>query len=104
MSTELLTDNSNVLSLSGLRNALTGEFLNTAVVAATLTDLNGVDVPGIQMPITLPYVAGSDGVYQALLDGLELVNKRQYKLTLVAQGDGLTLSTEQFITATIRRE
>ena len=99
----LLIANSNTLELNGLRNAVAGGFLNTATVAATLQNSNGEDVPGQTWPATLNYVADSNGCYRLLLPAsLSLENNQRYKLTLAAQGDGLTAKWTNFIKATQR--
>lgn len=100
----LLIANTNVLELNGLRNALSDEFINAALVAATLQDISGVDVAGQSWPVTLNYVPGSKGCYQILLSAsLNLINKKKYKLTLVAQGSGMDARWESFLNAKVRR-
>ena len=105
MSTEniFLIANSNTLNLMGLRNPENTGFVNTATVAATLQDTKGNDVAGQVWPATLDYVADSDGCYRLLLsDELALVNKKQYRVLMVAQGDGLTARWDTLIPAKIR--
>jgi hypothetical protein len=100
----ILIDNTNLLELSGLRNPLKRDFINSAVVAATLQDAKGGDVAGQVWPTILHHVDDSDGVYRAPLSAnLTLIDKKQYKLTIAAQGEGLTGRWETFITAQIRR-
>lgn len=99
----VLIANTNVLELRGLKNAVSGGFINTATVVATLEDKNGVDVAGETWPITLAYQINSDGCYSSNLNSaLSLAADERYKLTLVAQGEGLDATWTQFIKATNR--
>lgn len=99
----LLINNDNMLFLSGLRNELTDEFINTAVINATLTTLAGVDVAGQAWPAAMAYVPESDGVYQLLLkDSLALNNGHYYKLTMAANGGGLKASWTLILKAQVR--
>lgn len=101
----LLIGNDNSLELNGLRNAITDAFVNGATVAAVLKDMKGVDLAGQTWPLTLPYVAASDGCYRAILeDSLTLKHDQNYKLQIAAQGDGLTATWEAIIKAEIRRK
>ncbi len=66
--------NDNLLEVIGLKNVVTDAFVNTATVTATLVDKADADVGGETWPITLGYVAASNGLYQAILsDALVLV-------------------------------
>ena len=97
----LLIANSNTLELLGLRNNITGSYINTATVAASLETLRGVSVQA--EPIVLTYVADSDGCYRALLDAdISIENNTRYKLTMTAQGEGLKATWEDYIQAKIR--
>jgi hypothetical protein len=100
----LLTANSNLLEVNGLRNGLTNSFVNTALVIATLEDLKGNEIGGQIWPVTLAYVAGSDGCYRTTFAAdLTIENEKQYKLTLVVQGDGLDAHWDKFIQAKDRQ-
>lgn len=61
------TGNDTVLEVKGLKNEVTGAFLNSATVTATLVDDDGNQVAGETWPKTLEYVSGSDGIYRATL-------------------------------------
>lgn len=63
----LYIGNDAILELRGLENDLTGQFLNAATVTATLTDATGTQIAGAAWPMTLAYVAASDGTYRATL-------------------------------------
>lgn len=57
--------NTVVLKLSGLRNRA-GSYQNAATVTLlSLVDRRGQSVSGITYPLTLSYVAASDGDYEA---------------------------------------
>lgn len=71
------TGNDTVLEVKGLKNEVTGAFLNSATVTATLVDDDGNQVAGETWPKTLEYVADSDGIYRATLP---------YTLSLAAGG------------------
>lgn len=67
MTQVIFDQNDNLLEVIDLKNVVTDTFVNTATVTATLVDSEGVDVVGESWPITLAYVAASDGLYQAIL-------------------------------------
>lgn len=62
--------NTNILELLELRDGLTGAYINDASVAVTtIEDEDGNAVfPLSGSPITMDYVASSDGNYRAVLD------------------------------------
>ena len=57
-------ENANVLEVRGLQDVITKAFLNSRDVEVTLLDLRDRLVPGVVWPLTVPYVAASDGLYQ----------------------------------------
>lgn len=73
----LYTANDTVIEVKGLKNEVSGAFLNAAAVTATLVDSAAAQVAGETWPKTLDYVAGSDGIYRATLP---------YTLSLAAGG------------------
>lgn len=90
----LYIDNDTILDLDGLKNELTGAFVNDATVTVTLTNSAGVAVGGEVWPKTLAYVAGSEGSYRATLpDTLSLTNGGRYEAAITADaGAGLRAS------------
>ncbi len=66
----LAVDSSNVLELRGLRNVVDDEYVNNAIVQATIVDANGDEITGETWPVSLSYVAASDGVYRYTLSYL----------------------------------
>lgn len=84
----LFLDNDMVLQFAGLTDE-NGDYVNDAVITADLVDEAGVQVTGQTWPLTLAYVAASDGIYQGILeDTLVLTDRAIYKarITIVAGG------------------
>lgn len=79
--------NTNVLELIGLRSNINDTYINDATVTVTIKDADGVEVTGETWPLTMDYVAASNGNYRAILvDGLALVGKRKYVAYISADG------------------
>ena len=71
--------NTNVLELQGLHSEIEGAYVNDATVTVTVKDEDGVAVTGQTWPLTMQYVATSQGDYRAILkDTLALVAKQNY--------------------------
>ncbi len=64
----MFEDNDMLVEVDGLQDSSDDSYLNAATVTATLKDENGAEVSGQSMPITLGYVAASNGKYQGVLD------------------------------------
>ena len=81
----------NVVILSGLKDEVSGAFMNTAVVEVTVVDRGGTPVSGQAWPTSMPYVASSDGVYRGTLsDALDLTKFESYTAQVTADaGPGL---------------
>lgn len=60
--------NSTVLEIDALTNAQTAAYINDATVEATLVDRSDAEVSGQSWPLTLSYVAASDGTYRGVLE------------------------------------
>lgn len=73
--TQVIFDkNDNLLELVDLKDVVADTFANAAAVTVTLVDDAGVDVVGETWPLTMGYVAASNGLYRAVLkDTLTLV-------------------------------
>ena len=96
----LLVDNSNVLELRGLRNALSEEYVSDALVVATLENTKG------QVIVDAAILTSTDepGCYRSLLvPALPIIKDQRYKLTLNAQGAGLSAKWETYVQAKTRR-
>ena len=78
----------NVLRLDIFRDEIEGEYLNSATVTATVRDLAGNEITGVSWPITLTYVASSNGRYQATVDAAASVteNSQYYVYYTAVQG------------------
>ena len=90
MSRVIYVANDNLLRVDRLRDAEDGSFLNAATVTAHLRNRDGTDVGGQAWPLTLGYVAGSEGRYHGTLsDGMTLKAGRKVFATVVADaGEG----------------
>lgn len=97
-------DNDNMLTLDGLANAATDAYVNNATVAVTVTDRDGNEIVGETWPLTLNYVAASNGTYRATLqDTLTLTHKEGLLLHITADGAGLQAAWELYAVALTRR-
>ena len=97
-------NNDNLLSVSGLKNASSGSYMNNATITATIKDSGGVNVSGQTFPVTLTYLADSDGNYHATLENtLSMADGTIYKATISAtSSSGLYAEWEMEIKATKR--
>ncbi len=78
--------NSNVLELTTLTSEVEDVPINDATVTVTIKKA-GVAVAGISWPLTMDYVAASNGDYRAILsEGLDLENKGKYIAFIEANG------------------
>lgn len=95
--------NDNLLIVDAVVNA-DGDYLNDATVSVTLTDKRGNEVSGGSWPLSVPYVAGSNGKYQVTLeDGLALVSDKVYIANItIDAGDDLIALYKMRICATNR--
>jgi len=100
----LYISNDNLLSVTGLKNASSGSYMNNSTVTATLKDTAGDVVTGQTFPITLSYIADSDGNYQATLENtLSITEGTTYNATITAtSASGLYAEWEMQMTATKR--
>lgn len=103
-------ENTNVVELIGLKDAVADAFINNATVTVTLYDSTGVAVtvasggPAQSWPTTMDYVAASDGIYRAYLSsGLELVAGNQYFAHIDADSGGAQGHWEFAFVAKTRR-
>jgi hypothetical protein len=79
----LYPDNTQVIEIEGLQDALTGTFLNSATVSATLLDENGNEDPVLN-DINMAYQPGSNGVYIGIVPSA-------FQITLPLPQSGYTL-------------
>lgn len=86
---ELAVGNSNVVQLSGLKNAATGAYDNAAACSVVLYDAGGDEVDGQVWPAVMAYVPSSNGVYRATLSAaLAIVEGHVYRAVITAAGAG----------------
>lgn len=102
----LYLGNDMLLEVSGLRDDVTGDYLNAATVTVTLKDSAGVNVTGQSWPLTLSYVTASNGVYRAtLIDSLSVTANARYVATVIADaGAGKRAQWELDFVCRTRRE
>lgn len=79
--------NDNTITLTGLQNAVSGNYLNSATVTVTVVDSDGNEVSGQTWPTTMSYVSGSDGNYRGTLQDA-MVTTASELLTAQVTADG----------------
>lgn len=92
--TRLFVISDNVVTVNSVRNTVSGDYINNATVTLSLADAAGSAVSGQSWPLTLDYVASSNGKYQGVIDSAAslLVGKR-YKATItINAGGGLVVT------------
>lgn len=88
MQARLYIGNTMVLEVTGVKFDGETEYLNDATVEATIKDSNHHEVAGQTWPLTLDYVADSDGNYKGTLSsGLELLERKSYDVELTITKD-----------------
>lgn len=84
----IYVDNDNVLQLDALTDAVTGSYINDATVTVTVRvgeSSTDTAVSGITWPVTLAYVAASNGKYQAVIDkAIVIVEPTKYYAHITA--------------------
>lgn len=87
----LIINTDNVIEIPSLANGLSGDPVNGAVVELTLLDTDGAPIAGETWPITMAYVSGSNGTYQATAGyTMTLTHKQIIRAQVVADaGAGL---------------
>lgn len=59
--------NDNIIELNGLRDQVSGSFINNATVTVTVKTAAGIVVTGETFPLAMNYVVSSNGKYSATL-------------------------------------
>ena len=99
-------DNTNVIELTELTNSVTSAAITNATVTVSLYDSAGVLVtsqssPNQIFPLSMSHVAG--GTYRAaLIDGLVIVENRQYIAHIDANASGTIGHWELPVRAKVR--
>jgi hypothetical protein len=84
---KLLIGNDQTIEVQsgGLTDAVTGDPINDATVTATIRDRAGNAVGGVTWPITLDYIAASDGQYRGNIPAAaEFAASKRYQVTVDA--------------------
>lgn len=88
----VFVDNDNYIELNGLKDAISGAFLNAAAVTVHIRDTAGIDLAGpsgFSWPETMSYVSGTDGIYRVTLDkSLNWIAGIRYKATITSDESG----------------
>lgn len=80
----------NVIKVSGLRDAISDVYQNSAAVSVTMYDSADVEVAGETWPLSLTYVPASNGDYIATLVDTLVLSEGDYTIEVVANaGAGL---------------
>lgn len=88
-------ESDQLLQIDGLRDPVTGNYVNTAVISVTMYEADGITtVTGQTWPLVLSYVATSNGNYNGLLqDDRVLVDGQIYWIEIVANAGGDLIKT-----------
>ena len=87
-------NNDHFMELTGFQDGVTLAFLNAATVTVTIYATDGAALgdatTGISWPLTMDYLSGSDGVYQAVIDkAISLTRGELYKAVITAAESGI---------------
>lgn len=94
----LLVGNDQVLTADKVKDVETGDFLTGAAVTARILDLDGNEVSGQAWPLTLSFVAGSEGKYTGIIEddvGLVVGEEYDVEVTVDAGADSKALFVER---------
>lgn len=87
MTEVLYRSNTNTIELIGLQNRATAAYINSATVTVTIKDQQGNAIGGETWPLTLAYVAASNGNYRGSVSyGLEITPDGAYVAEITADG------------------
>lgn len=79
--------NDNEVELGALRDR--DGFINDADVTVTIKDSAGAEVSGVTFPLTMDYVAASEGVYRAVVDkALAVAEGKSYRAEITVSASG----------------
>ena len=86
-----------LVTLTGLTDEDTGSLINNATVTVTVYNEAGVEVTGETWPVSLSYVAASDGIYTATLtSALVLSEQVRYLAKITAVKDLIDKTFNQY--------
>lgn len=81
--------NDMLIEVAALKDGVQDAFVNDATVTVKLKYATGGLVQGQSWPLTLPYVAGSDGIYRGVLNSdiaVKLGDRLKAEVTVTASG------------------
>lgn len=96
-----------VVTYGGMQNPITAAYINDGTVTCQIVDLAGTAVTptGFTWPVTLDYVAASDGIYRATIDkAIAITDGKSYFLEITATAAGVDDFRRIALTATYREE
>jgi len=77
--------NDNLLRLTGLRDALSGTYIDSATVTVTLKDRFGNAVSGVTWPLVFSPAGGGTGDYSVVIpDDIQVMRNVQYTAEIIA--------------------
>jgi hypothetical protein len=83
--------NDTLLELRSLRNEVTKQFVNNATVTAVIKqNSDGSEIGGATWPLTLSYVAASNGLYRGIVESdvnVEVGDLLDLEITVTAPGN-----------------
>lgn len=87
--------NDNLFVVRGLRNRATGDYVNDGTAELTLLDADGNEISGQTWPLSLTYIAGSNGDYQGTIeDDIDVEDGEEGTAVVDLTGDSLTATLE----------
>ncbi len=100
----IYVNNDNAVTVNGLKDLTTDTFINDAVVNATLQDCDGNNIAGGSWPVTLSYIAASDGEYRGVIqDTVNIVADTMYQILITAVGNGFQAEWTTPVKALVRK-
>lgn len=86
-------ETSELIEVRGLMDEVTAAYVSNATVLLTFVDSSGAEVSGETWPLTMDYVSGSDGDYQATVsENADFVEGGNYFARIVATSGGVKMT------------
>lgn len=85
----LFSQNDHVVELRKVKNEITGGYINDATVTAIIYDADGQEIQGQVWPLTLSYVAASNGTYRGIVESdvtVDVGDVLSLEITVTATG------------------
>ena len=104
MTDTIYINSDNTLIIDDVKHAIDGSYINTATVVCTLKDASGSNVSGQSWPLTLDYVAASNGKYSGTLeDGLSLTEGENYTAEITITLGSTVVEIKKILEAAVNR-